>query len=59
MAKVELLEGLEARASIHGELLTVLKEMQPDDSNCFVNGNQIRMNPSKIQVLKDTKVSMN
>ena len=50
MAKVELPKGPKTRAGVHGELLAVLKELQPNDSNCFVNGNQIRTSPSKIQV---------
>ena len=58
MAKLELLEVPEARASVHGELLAMLKELQPNDSNCFTKENQIRTNPSKIQVLKNNKLSM-
>ena len=59
MATLELLEVAQARASVHEELLIVLKKLQPKNLNCFVIENQIRKNPSKIQALKNTKLSMN
>ena len=59
MTKVELLEVAQARGSVHEELLAVLKELQLNNSTCFAIENQIRTNPSKIQVLKNTKLSMN
>ena len=59
MAKLELPEVAQVRASIHGEFLAELKELQPNNLNCFVIKNQIRTNSSKIQALKNTKLSMN
>ena len=48
MAKLKLPEVAQARASVHRDLLVVLKELQPNDLKCFVKEDQIRMNPFKI-----------
>ena len=40
MAKLELLEVVQAGAqvggTVHGDLLALFKELQPNDRNCFV-----------------------
>ena len=40
-------------------IVVVLNEVQSNNLKCFVIENQIRTNPSKIQALKITKLSMN